>query len=477
MEKHTIKEIELLVKKLNKGALKNEDGITIVLTDKEKHLFKLLLNSLKISFLENSSSLIKEQNVQANTPYINQYDKEYVDNRLNNIINSAMSLAQLDFSQDFEISPNQDSFDGLSNALNMLKEELEQSTVSQDFLNDIFSSMTEMVLVLDSKKEIKWANQSTLDRLGYDKKEFLGKKFSDVISEINIDNPQIKSSSTIFDIHIDTQHIHTKRGRVIPVKISTSSMNNSHGTVIIANDITERLEAQKVQENLLTNLQNKNEELREFAYMLSHDIKSPLRGIATLSEWVYKDNKEKLSEESVNNLEMINGRVKRLYGFIEGIFKYSKTGKVHVKKEQVSIHELVEDLIEILEIPEKITIEMDQQLPTIKIGRIHGIQIFQNLISNAIKYNDKPQGLINIGCKKTKSHWEFYVKDNGIGIDARHNDRIFEVFQTLSAKDEYESTGIGLSIVKKIIAVYKGDIWLESEKGKGSTFYFHFNTL
>ena len=473
MEKYTIEELKLLIKRLDEGAFINDDGNVYLLSDEEKHLYRLL-NELKNSFFENSSQLIKEQDVQKDTNYTKQ---EYVNKRLNSLISSVMSLAQLDFSQKFEISSNQDDFDGLSIALNMLKEELEQSTVSQDFLNDIFNSMTEMVLVLDSKKDIKWANQSTFNRLGYLKDEFIGKNFNDLISDIKIDELQSKPSSTFSDLHINIQHIHTKRGRIIPVKISISTMSNSHGTVIIANDITERIEAQKLQENLLTNLQDKNEELREFAYMLSHDIKSPLRGIATLSEWVYKDNKEKLSEDSVSNLEMINARVKRLYGFIEGIFKYTKTGKVHVRKEQVSIHELVEELIEILEIPENIKVEIDQQLPTIKIGRVHGIQVFQNLISNAVKYNNKPQGLVNIGCNKRDDYWEFYVKDNGIGIEMRHNDKIFEIFQTLSTKDEFESTGIGLSIVKKIITVYKGDIWLESEKGEGSTFYFHFNIL
>lgn len=424
----------------------------------------------------NNNDLQISQNKQNVTEKNGKIDIEYIESRMNDIINSAMQLAQLDFSKKIETSGKNDAFDALSIVLNMLKEELELSTISKTFLNNIFNSMTEMVLVVDDKGAIKSANQSAQGVLNYNLEELLTMNLKDVLVKM-LDLSNNTSLFRFLSTLNRVEYIKTKNNTKIPVAISVSQMHNSLGMVVIARNITELLKAQKEQEELLHNLQNKNEELKEFAFIISHDIKSPLRGIAILSEWIYDDNKENLTQETLANINLINVRIKRLYGYIEGLYEYSKIGKVQEEKVEIDCNKLVKDTIELFQIPESVSIKIDNLLPKIKVVRSHASQVFQNLISNAIKFNDKKNGLINIGCESKDEKVVFYVKDNGMGISSKHHQKIFDIFQTLATKDELESTGIGLTIVKKVVSQYKGKVWVESEEGNGCTFYFSFNEL
>ena len=399
-------------------------------------------------------------------------NREYFEYRMENLVNSAMSLAQLDFNKGIEMSNNDDEFDGLAVALNMLKEELKGSTVSKEFLNDTFNSMKDIVLVVDIEENIKSANMSAFSALEYAVDEIIDTPIREILFA-NDDNGELQEYF-LFSSQNESLQLKTKSGRTIPVDISISRMHDSHGVVVIARDITERLKIELKQKQLVTDLKRKNTELKEFAYIMSHDIKSPLRGIAQLSEWVYADNKNNLNEESLGNLKMITGRIKRLYGYIEGLYEYAKIGRIDRDSEAVDTKTIVEEVIQMQEIPKNITIKIDTDLPTINIVRIHAIQVFQNLISNAIKYNDKPQGVLNIGCNSGRQK-VFYIKDNGIGINQEQHKKIFKLFQTIAAKDTIESTGIGLSIVKKITDLYDGDVWIESNKDNGCVFYFYFD--
>ena len=134
----------------------------------------------------------------------------------------------------------------------------------------------------------------------------------------------------------------------------------------------------------------------------------------------------------------------------------------------------VTEIIDDLAPPEHIKINIIRKLPVIETDQVKITQVFQNLISNAIKYMDKPKGKVNIGCRDEGNNWKFFVKDNGPGIEEQFRGKIFQVFQTLQARDKQESTGVGLSVVKKIVELYGGRIWIESKMGQGSTFYFTF---
>jgi signal transduction histidine kinase len=152
--------------------------------------------------------------------------------------------------------------------------------------------------------------------------------------------------------------------------------------------------------------------------------------------------------------------------------QYSRVGRMNEEKIQVNLNELVPDIVDTLAPPENITIKIENKLPMMECGRTCIIQVFQNLISNAIKYMDKPQGHIRISCIEEESCWKFSVADNGPGIEEKYFEKIFQMFQTLRPRDEIESTGVGLTVVKKIIETHGGRIWIESKVGEGSTFFF-----
>jgi len=219
-------------------------------------------------------------------------------------------------------------------------------------------------------------------------------------------------------------------------------------------------------------LNKSNKELEDFAYIVSHDLKAPLRGINELSEWISEDYSDKLDKEGKENLNMLQERTSKMNDMIQGILEYSRVGRTEEKAEQVDLNELVKTLIELLTPPDNIKITIENELPEYTADKTRLTQLFENLISNAIKYIDKPGGLIKIGCAEEGNEWKFSVSDNGPGIEAKYFDKIFKIFHVLGSTPKDGSTGIGLTIVKKIIDLYEGKIWVESEIGKGTIFYF-----
>lgn len=219
-------------------------------------------------------------------------------------------------------------------------------------------------------------------------------------------------------------------------------------------------------------LRRSNKELQDFAYVTAHDLKAPLRGIGTLTDWITSDYAEKLDEEGRTQLDLLKGRVKRMSELIDSILHYSEIGRTSKCLERVDLSTLVPEIIAQVSPPETIQVTIEDALPTVISERIRLIQVFQNLISNAIKYMDKPQGHVRIGCSERQEGWTFSVADDGPGIDEKYFGKIFEMFQTLTRRDELESTGIGLAVVKKIIELHGGTVWVESTVGEGTTFFF-----
>jgi light-regulated signal transduction histidine kinase (bacteriophytochrome) len=229
-------------------------------------------------------------------------------------------------------------------------------------------------------------------------------------------------------------------------------------------------EARKVQ--LLKEVESINRELKDFAYIVSHDLKAPLRAISTLANWISTDYKDRLDEEGQQQLDLMIKRVIRMNALINGILEYSRVGRIKEKRIEVNINDLVKEVIEMIVPPENITVTVENELPTIVCEKTRILEVFQNLLSNAIKFMDKPRGIIKIGSTVDDGYWKFSISDNGPGIEEEYFDKIFQMFQTLSSADEHESTGVGLTLVKKIVTMYGGNIWVESEVGQGSTFFF-----
>ena len=235
-------------------------------------------------------------------------------------------------------------------------------------------------------------------------------------------------------------------------------------------NLREREKAESQNVELLKALEKRNNELQEYAHVVSHDLKSPLRSINALTAWIKEDNKGKLDAVSLQNFGLIETTLEKMEQLIIDILEYSSIGTDANVTKRVNLHNIVNDLKQVLYVPKHISIEVLKVLPTVKGDKVKFQQVFQNLIGNAIKFNDKEKGLIEIDYFEHKTHYQFLVKDNGVGIEKKYHDKIFKIFHSLD--NSKASSGIGLSIVKKVIDLYQGEVWVESKLNKGATFHF-----
>jgi PAS domain S-box-containing protein len=219
-------------------------------------------------------------------------------------------------------------------------------------------------------------------------------------------------------------------------------------------------------------LEISNNELKEFAFIISHDLKAPLRAVSQLACWLAQDYEDKIDKAGQEQFQLLIGRVKRMDQLINGILQYSRIGRSQDKNESIDLNDILPDIIDSLAPPEHIQIRIINRLPIIFRDRVRIVQLFQNLLSNAIKFMNKPQGEVIISSVDAGEYWQFSLSDNGPGIDDKYFDKIFQLFQTLQPRDELESTGIGLTLVKKIVDLYGGKIWVTSQVGKGAAFHF-----
>jgi light-regulated signal transduction histidine kinase (bacteriophytochrome) len=224
--------------------------------------------------------------------------------------------------------------------------------------------------------------------------------------------------------------------------------------IVIRKDITKEKEAENEILEYASNLERINKELDQFAYVVSHDLKAPLRAINNLSVWIEEDLDEKLSGDVRTNME------------------YSRIGRKRVSTEIVDVNELLSDIVSPEFIPSNFRLILPDDFPIIRTERVALEQVFSNLIGNSIKYNTNPNPKIEVGFSENVDFYEFFVADNGPGIDPQYHDQVFVIFQTLQSRDKFESTGVGLAIVKKIIQEKGGKVWISSLNGHGVKFSF-----
>ncbi|EMR02023.1 ATP-binding protein [Cesiribacter andamanensis] len=263
---------------------------------------------------------------------------------------------------------------------------------------------------------------------------------------------------------VELQAARDMRGLLVDVVMRVS------GELNLKADILSRLNLE---------LERSTNELDSFAYIASHDLKEPLRGIFNYSQFLLEDYGDKLDEAGKEKLSTLIRLSVRMEQLLDSLLQYSRIGRMEIHKTEVDLNQTLQEVRDMLQQPidgRQVHIRLAEQLPTICCDELQVLELFQNLIANAIKYNTQPQVEVEIGCRppdSTTAAWTFYVKDNGIGIEQRHFDAIFTIFRRLHARHAYGGgTGVGLTIVKKIVERHGGEIWLESEPGRGSTFFF-----
>ncbi|WP_233590583.1 sensor histidine kinase [Legionella qingyii] len=251
----------------------------------------------------------------------------------------------------------------------------------------------------------------------------------------------------------------------VTLALRRDNEGNPIGYVMISKDITK---AKQIENQLIKT----NEELEQFAYIASHDLKAPLRAIERLATWIEEDNIDKLDEKSKEHLALLRQRTLRLANLIDGILQYSRAGRLDLNLELVNTKEILKEIIENLNPDGRFEVHYPQNMPIFKTAKIPLMQVLSNLLGNSIKHHHRKKGTIKIEIESLGAFYLFTIKDDGPGIPSEFFDKIFVVFQTLKSRDEFESTGVGLSIVKKIVESQGGRVMVQSQVERGTTMSF-----
>lgn len=356
------------------------------------------------------------------------------------------------------------------------QEKTEEAALTSKRLEEVVGSISEVLVQLDREGNFTYLNQAWETITGFSVNASLGSNLAgffhsdDVGEKLNA----ILDGENMVD---ETVRITTadNREKWLGISLSPYYANGAHiGFTGTLSDVTARVTAETKLKSYTLDLERINAELDQFAYIVSHDLKAPLRAINNLSEWIEEDLDHLLEGDTKDQFRLLRGRVHRMENLINGILSYSRAGRIKTVKEKFLIKSLVDELCDTFSPKKPIRFKIDGD-PAIEMEaeKITLNQILQNLISNGIKYNDKSEIELGIGWIDHGAQYEFYVSDNGPGISPEFHERIFVIFQTLQARDEVESTGVGLAIVKKILDEKHSTIRIESVMGEGTTFFFN----
>jgi PAS domain S-box-containing protein len=365
---------------------------------------------------------------------------------------------------------------------------------SRSLLDVIVSNVVDGVVILDQTGRIESVNTAAVSIFGYTLPQVTGQGLSLLL------NPPLTADSGSKDSRNSeywVKHLLSRdqqwqaigrrsNGDSFPVEISISQIPVDQRMIVIIRDVTAQQQAAAKLESradelaqlnatlVSTNaeLRSRNQELDQFAYVASHDLKAPLRAIASLSEWIEEDLAEQIPEENRQQIYLLRSRVYRMEALINGILDYSRIGKKQVPIETVDVRVLLEEIIDTLAPPPTFIIEIRLEMPIIKTRRLLLQRVLTNLLDNAHKHHPRNDGNVTVSVTDQGRWYEFSIQDDGNGINPLYHDKIFTIFQTLQSRDTQENTGIGLAIIKKILETEGGSIRVESKEGEGATFRF-----
>jgi PAS domain S-box-containing protein len=352
----------------------------------------------------------------------------------------------------------------------------ENLQIEKEKYRSIIANMNLGLIEVDKNDIITMANQSFSEMSNFSMEELIGKKASSIFLHTQEDKDLMKNKEALRKKGTSDSYeikVLDKYGKQRNWLVSGASNYNSNGKIIgsigIHLDITGLKELELQREYLLNSLAKSNNELEDYAAIVSHDLKSPLQSIHSLITWIKEDNDKEFNTKTKEYLSLIERKVEKMHHLISGILTYSKIDKIGLSTEKINTLEVIQNSINIIHVPEHIEVSILNKLPIIEADRYRIHQLFQNIISNAVNFIDKPKGSIKISCKENKNHYIFSISDNGQGIAKENQEKIFKIFQSIGKHKQ--STGLGLSIVKKIIDTYKGEIWFESKVNVGTTFF------
>ncbi|MEG3898069.1 MULTISPECIES: PAS domain S-box protein [unclassified Microcoleus] len=335
-------------------------------------------------------------------------------------------------------------------------------------------------------------NQKLCEILGYSRQELVEKRFQEITwpGDLASEQELLRQllAGEIENFSLEKRYLR-KDGELVWANLTVSLLREQNGSQFLMGVVEDIRERKKAEESLQLRaqelswtaqtlaqttsiLRKRNLELDQFAYVVSHDLKAPLRAIANLSSWIEEDLSDLMTEDTLHQMNLLRGRVHRMEALIEGLLQYSRVGRIQVGSETVKVEKLLAEIIDSLAPPSGFEVKVEPGMPTFVTERLSLQQVFANLISNAIKHNRGESGHVKISVKELDDFYEFSVADDGPGIAPQYHDKVFVIFQTLEARDKVENTGIGLSLVKKIVEAQGGSISLESAEGEGATFGF-----
>lgn len=351
-----------------------------------------------------------------------------------------------------------------------------------NLFRQLLEAAPDAIIIVDSDGCIVLVNRMAETMFGYGRSELMGKAVEVLLPAAFRDGHQQKRDAYFSDAHtrpmgsgleLRAQH---KNGHQIPVEISLSPLQSADGQLVTAvvRDITERQQAREALEQHALELERSNAELEQFAYVASHDLQEPLRMVASYAQLLGRRYRDKLDEDADEFIDYIVDGATRMQNLINDLLTFSRIGTRGNEMVPTDTNAVLRRVLNNLQLAiddshAKVTYD---QLPEVKGDELQLVQLFQNLISNALKFHGEAAPVIHIGAKHEAEEVVFSVKDQGIGIEPQYSERIFLLFQRLHGKKEYPGTGIGLAICKKIVDRHGGKIWIESQPGKGTTFYF-----
>lgn len=353
------------------------------------------------------------------------------------------------------------------------------------YLQAVLTNAPDAIITMNAKHKTIMCNQGAEELFGYSCDEMIGNDIDDLIAGAD----KFEEARDYSKLVLDGKNVSTtesvryrKDGSPVEVMVAGSPIfidNKLVGAVAVYTDITDlkrmKYEIEEYSQELehkVEQLQKLNEELSQYTYAVSHDLRAPLRALINYSRFLQEDFGDKLNEIGEDYIQSIAENALYMEELVVDLLEYSRIGRIKPKTNEVDLGKLLDNIISKLHPGDNVQIILPPKLPIIQGSELHLEQIFSNLLSNAFKFNMTLKPQITVECLDKGNVWEFAVRDNGIGIDPKYFDKIFRIFQRLHTQEEYEGTGIGLAIVKKAIEEQGGTVWVVSAPNKGSVFSF-----